>query len=92
MTGNDAPIQEYVLNNSDAEEFLKRLNDLISFLIPRYIEEGKTQLVIAVGCTGGKHRSVTIANKIHETLLGMDEGVGIRIEHRDIDKDRKRGK
>lgn len=92
MTGNDAPIQEYVLNNKDAKEFLIQLNNLIQFLIPKYIEEGKTQLVIAVGCTGGKHRSVTIANKIYDTLSGMDEGVGIRIEHRDIDKDKKRGK
>lgn len=92
MTGNDAPIQEYVLNNNDAKEFLKQLNSLISFLIPRYIEEGKTQLVIAVGCTGGKHRSVTVANKVYDNLLHLEEGVGLRIEHRDIDKDRKRGK
>ncbi len=92
MTGNDLPIQEYVLSNDDGGEFLNRLYGLLTFLIPRYIEEGKTQLVIAVGCTGGKHRSVTIANKIYEKLSGMDEGVGIRMEHRDIDKDRKRGK
>ena len=92
MTGNDVEIQDYVLNNEDASEFLDRLFGLLTFLVPRYIEEGKTQLVIAVGCTGGKHRSVTVANKVYEKLLGMDEGVGIRIEHRDIDKDRKRGK
>ena len=92
MTGNDKPIQDYVLNNDVADEFLKRLDGLISFLIPRYIEEGKTQLVIAVGCTGGKHRSVTIANNVYKTILKNHEGVGLRIEHRDIDKDRKRGK
>ncbi|MCR4674207.1 MAG: RNase adapter RapZ [Lachnospiraceae bacterium] len=92
MTGNDKPIQDYVMNNDIAEEFSKKLMDMIRFLIPRYIEEGKTQLVIAVGCTGGKHRSVTVANEIYQNLLGKEGGYGIRIEHRDIDKDRKRGK
>ena len=92
LTGNDKPIQDYVMKSDVSQEFLKKLNDLITFLIPSYIEEGKTQLVIGIGCTGGKHRSVTVANEIYQNLLGGDEGIGLRIEHRDIEKDRKRGK
>ena len=92
LTGNDKPIQDYVTDNDIAREFLEKLSDMISFLIPRYIEEGKTQLVIGIGCTGGKHRSVTVANEIYQGLLGKEDGFGLRIEHRDIDKDRKRGK
>lgn len=92
MTGNDKPIQDYVMRSDISKAFILKLNDLIDFLIPSYIEEGKTQLVIAIGCTGGKHRSVTVANEIYQNLLGCEEGIGLRIEHRDIDKDRKRGK
>ncbi len=92
MTGNDQPIRDYVMKSDVSKEFLEKLKDMITFLIPSYIEEGKTQLVIAIGCTGGKHRSVTIANEIYQNLLGLDEGFGLRIEHRDIEKDRKRGK
>jgi UPF0042 nucleotide-binding protein len=65
---------------------------MISFLIPNYIKEGKNQLVICVGCTGGKHRSVTLANALYNRLQIKDAPYGIRIEHRDIDKDAKRGK
>lgn len=92
MTGNDKPIQDYVMKSDVSREFLEKLNDMITFLIPSYIEEGKTQLVIGIGCTGGKHRSVTVANEIYQNLLGSNEGIGLRIEHRDIEKDRKRGK
>ena len=88
-TGNDEEIQNYVMKNEKAEEFLGKLEDMIRFLIPNYISEGKHQLVIAIGCTGGKHRSVTLANKLYE-LLGQDENYGIKIEHRDIEKDAKR--
>jgi UPF0042 nucleotide-binding protein len=63
----------------------------LDFLIPNYISEGKNQLVIAVGCTGGKHRSVTLANALYERLSGRKE-YGIKIEHRDIGKDALRGK
>ena len=63
-----------------------KLQDLIAFLIPQYVQEGKTNLVIAVGCTGGKHRSVAIARELYQRLSG-NEKYGIRLEHRDIQKD-----
>lgn len=89
QTGNDEAIQTYVMENGKAQEFLNKLEDMIRFLIPNYIAEGKHQLVIAIGCTGGKHRSVTLANKLYE-VLNQDENYGIKIEHRDIEKDAKR--
>ena len=90
-TGNDVEIQQFVMKNDEAHEFLNKLDDMIKFLIPNYIKEGKNQLVIAIGCTGGKHRSVTLANAIYERL-SEDDSIGIKIEHRDIDKDALRGK
>lgn len=90
-TGNDVEIQQFVMKNNEAHEFLNKLEDMIKFLIPNYIKEGKNQLVIAIGCTGGKHRSVTLANAIYERL-SEDDSIGIKIEHRDIDKDALRGK
>ena len=69
-----------------AEIFSDKLTDMIQFLIPNYIEEGKNQLVISIGCTGGKHRSVTLANELYRRLEGSGE-YGLRIEHRDIEKD-----
>ncbi|MCI8294027.1 MAG: RNase adapter RapZ [Hespellia sp.] len=86
MTGNDKAVQDYVMGNDKAHIFMERVMELIEFLMPNYILEGKNQLVIAVGCTGGKHRSVTLANAIYQKLLVKEE-YGIRIEHRDIDKD-----
>ena len=64
---------------------------MIQFLIPNYISEGKNQLVIAIGCTGGKHRSVTVAQGLYDRL-GVQQDYGLRIEHRDIEKDAHRGK
>ena len=69
-----------------AQIFAGKLVDMIRFLIPNYIEEGKNQLVISIGCTGGKHRSVTLANELYRRLEDSVE-YGIRIEHRDIEKD-----
>lgn len=86
LTGNDQAIQFYVMNNDKAEAFMEKVTELITFLLPNYILEGKNQLVIAVGCTGGRHRSVTLANAIYQQLKDKDE-YGVRIEHRDIDKD-----
>ena len=85
-TGNDPEVQDYVMNNERAELFVKKLEDLVQFLLPNYIWEGKNQLVIAIGCTGGKHRSVTLANRLYEFVSG-NEHYGARIEHRDIKKD-----
>jgi UPF0042 nucleotide-binding protein len=87
-TGNDREIREYVMQFPEAGQFLHKLEDLVKFLIPNYIVEGKTQLVIGVGCTGGKHRSVTLANALYERLADR-EGYGIKIEHRDIQKDHR---
>lgn len=86
LTGNDKPIQYYVMNNDKASAFLEKVTDLVTFLLPNYILEGKHQLVIGVGCTGGRHRSVTLANAIYEQLKDKED-YGVRIEHRDIDKD-----
>lgn len=85
-TGNNPEVRDYVLDNDRAGAFLDKLDDMIDFLIPNYILEGKTQLVIAVGCTGGKHRSVTLANALYEHVK-QNESYGVRIEHRDIGKD-----
>lgn len=85
-TGNDPEVQDYVMENDKAQSFLEKLTDMVDFLIPNYILEGKNQLVIAIGCTGGKHRSVTLANALYQKL-GQQENYGVRIEHRDIGKD-----
>lgn len=89
QTGNDKEIQEFVMSSDAAKTFLNKLEDMVRFLIPNYVSEGKHQLVIAIGCTGGKHRSVTLANELYE-VLSKDENYGIKIEHRDIEKDAKR--
>lgn len=86
-SGNDKEVRDYVMANDKASQFLEKLTDMIEFLIPNYVSEGKTQLVVAIGCTGGKHRSVTLANALYEKLLDVEEDYGIRIEHRDIEKD-----
>lgn len=85
-TGNDPEVQDYVMENEKAQVFLDKLTDMVDFLIPNYILEGKNQLIIAIGCTGGKHRSVTLANALYQKL-DKQENYGVRIEHRDIGKD-----
>lgn len=88
-TGEEVQVQDYVHRGGTAREFLGKLCDLLEFLIPNYILEGKNQLVVAVGCTGGKHRSVTIARELYRYLERHEE-LGLKIEHRDMDKDRVR--
>ena len=90
-TGNDREIQEFVMGFKEAGQFLEKLEDMVKFLIPNYITEGKTQLVIGIGCTGGKHRSVTLANALYQQLR-QEEAYGVKIEHRDIGKDALRNK
>ena len=85
-TGNQKEVQDYVLNSPVSHEFLDKLVDMIKFLIPNYIEEGKNQLVIGIGCTGGHHSSVTIANELYNQLNSSDASNGIRLSHRDIDR------
>lgn len=82
-TGNDAEVQDYVMSYPEAHIFIEKLTDMIGFLIPNYIKEGKYQFVIGIGCTGGKHRSVTLANRLHERMKDKG-GYGINISHRDI--------
>ena len=86
MCGNDAPVRDYVMSSETARKFLDKLVDMVQFLIPNYVAEGKNQLVIGIGCTGGKHRSVTLANALYYALE-QEEGYGLKIEHRDIEKD-----
>lgn len=88
LTGNDDKVKNYVMKWSESKQFLSKLKDMVEFLIPNYIKEGKNQLVISIGCTGGKHRSVTLANALYNSLKQC--GHRVIIEHRDIDKDSKR--
>lgn len=85
LTGNDQLVFDYVMDIPLAEHFLDKVYDFLSFLIPNYMIEGKNQLVISIGCTGGKHRSVTLANALSQRLSVLD--YGIKLEHRDIHKD-----
>ena len=84
-TGNEKEVQDFVMQTEAAGQFLDKLEDMLKFLIPNYISEGKNQLVVAIGCTGGKHRSVTLANAITKRLDILEYGV--KVEHRDIGKD-----
>lgn len=85
FSGNDKEIQDYVLGFNEAKEFINKLEDMLEFLIPNYIKEGKSQLVVAIGCTGGRHRSVTITNVMYDKLKA--KGNRITKEHRDIIND-----
>lgn len=88
LTGNDHEVYDYVMQFEKAKMFLQKMKDMLDFLIPNYISEGKTQLVIAIGCTGGKHRSVTLTNAIYKEFENTE--YGCKKEHRDIEKDRLR--
>lgn len=83
-TGNDRDVYDYVMSSEEAGAFLDKLEDMLTFLIPNYIKEGKNQLVIGIGCTGGKHRSVTLARAIHQRLGSLE--YGMKLEHRDARK------
>ena len=86
QTGNNPPVRDYVMRSELAHIFSDKLEDMMRFLIPNYISEGKHQLIISIGCTGGKHRSVTLANELYRRLSNAKD-YGIRIEHRDLEKD-----
>lgn len=90
LTGNDAVIQEYVMGFPQSHVFLQKLTDMMEFLIPNYVLEGKSRLVVAIGCTGGKHRSVTLSNELFKKLDGHDYWV--KMVHRDINLDHKTSK
>lgn len=88
-TGNDKEVQDYVMQFPEAVEFLDKLEDMLTFLIPNYIKEGKYQLVIAIGCTGGQHRSVTLANELYARMKDRG-GYGIKLFHRE-QREKKQG-
>ncbi len=83
LTGNDKGVQDFVMGFAEAGQFLNRLEDMLLFLIPNYIKEGKYQLVVGIGCTGGKHRSVTLANGLYDRLRNKGN-YGLTISHRDV--------
>ena len=89
FSGNDEPVKRYVLEQEETKGFIKRTDDLLEFLIPNYKKEGKRQLIISIGCTGGRHRSVAIANEIYESLKSRN--YNISVEHRDIKEDVHQG-
>ncbi|MGN1180632.1 MAG: RNase adapter RapZ [Suilimivivens sp.] len=82
-TGNDKEVQDYVMSFPEAEIFIDKLCDMLGFLIPNYVKEGKYQLVIGIGCTGGKHRSVTLANRLYSRMKNKGN-YGLKIAHRDV--------
>lgn len=83
-TGLEKDVSDYIMDSEHSVNVLNKLNDLIDYMVPLYIEEGKSQLVIAIGCTGGRHRSVCFAEKIRENLLRL--GYSVNVKHRDIEK------
>ncbi|MDD5354806.1 MAG: RNase adapter RapZ, partial [bacterium] len=83
-TGNDSKVKDFVLNNPVTQKFLRKYFNLLKFLIPNYIKEGKTYLTIAIGCTGGKHRSVVVTNELEKYLTGRNYDV--KVKHRDVNK------
>ena len=89
FSGNDEPVKNYVMDQIETQTFLQKANDMFEFLIPNYQKEGKRQLIISIGCTGGRHRSVAIANSIYETLHSNNHDV--YVEHRDIKEDVHKG-
>lgn len=85
LTGKETAVAEYVLNNETSHHFFAKLDPLLEFLIPKYEQEGKVQLTIGVGCTGGKHRSVAVAERLHSFISKQE--VKVTLCHRDIDRE-----
>lgn len=82
-TGNDKEVRDYVMQFEESRTFLDKLTDMLQFLIPNYVKEGKYQLVVAIGCTGGQHRSVTLANELYDRMKDQG-GYGIKLFHREV--------
>lgn len=87
LTGKNETVKDYVFKFKETNEFLEKLLDMLDFLIPNYINEGKSQLIVSIGCTGGRHRSVAIAEALYKAFL--DKQYRATVEHRDIEKDGK---
>lgn len=83
--GNDKVVQEYVMNGSGSEEYLKKIEEMLEFLLPHFIKEGKTHLTVGIGCSGGKHRSVTIASKLYE-YFNKKENIKVLLNHREQER------
>jgi UPF0042 nucleotide-binding protein len=81
FTGKDEPVRRYVLEQADTGPFLDRVDQLLALVLPAYIKEGKSYLTIAVGCTGGKHRSVAVAERLADWL--REQGRSVSLSHRD---------
>ncbi len=82
LTGNDKEVRDFVMGSKEAEEFMEKLVDMIQFLLPNYVKEGKYRLVVAIGCTGGQHRSVTLANELYERMANRGN-YGMKLYHRE---------
>jgi len=87
--GKDKEVKDYVLGNEGTKVFITKLQDMLTFLLPNYLREGKRQLILSIGCTGGRHRSVAIANEIFEELKA--QGRKVNLEHRDVKEDSNKG-
>jgi len=83
--GNDEKVQEYVMSGDGSEEYLKKIEEMLEFLLPYFIKEGKTHLTVGIGCSGGKHRSVTIANKLYEYFSGK-KNIKLLLNHREQER------
>lgn len=83
-TGLDKEVSDFIFRHESSREFMRRVEELVSFLLPQYVEEGKHNLTIAVGCTGGRHRSVAVARALTDFILGLDQGA--KNVNRDMDK------
>lgn len=88
-SGLEKPVRDYVLSFEETTVFMNKLTDMMEFLIPRYKKEGKRQLIVSIGCTGGRHRSVALSNRLYEML--NHKGFNVNIDHRDINEDVNRG-
>ena len=84
-TGNDKEVYDYVMSFDEAGAFLEKLTDMLEFLVPNYVKEGKYRLVIGIGCTGGKHRSVTLANALYDKMKNKGN-YGLTLVHKDINR------
>jgi UPF0042 nucleotide-binding protein len=85
MHGLDIPVRDFVLSQEGAGEFMTRAKDLFSVVLPGYVDEGRHYLTIAVGCTGGRHRSVALAEEVGKLI--KEQGFGMKVIHRDIERD-----
>jgi RNase adapter protein RapZ len=85
LTGHDEPVREAVLGQDDAQEFLKKAGELLSFLIPRYAAEGKTYFTVGIGCTGGRHRSIVLVEELASRLRQEDAEIDLFVRHRDLE-------